>query len=87
MKGRDVAKNNNQKLKLAQKQWDILHNFEDRQKKSFLMSLTKNEALKIFRDLYQFAESISGMACNKNSALEKANALAEVHSMFMKVNP
>lgn len=71
--------------KLKQRRWEILHNFEHKQRELFLKNLTINEGIKIFSDLYQFAQKIGDKVYYKNLDLKKVNALSKVHSMFMNV--
>lgn len=69
---------------LEQRRWDIVHRFEHKLRESTLKSLTPAKSLKIFNDLYQFGQKID-KAFYKRFEPENVQALAKVHSIFMKV--
>lgn len=71
---------------LTNKRWEILHNFERKQKELFLKKLTINESLKILSDLYQFAQKVGDRTDYKKMDLRKIQTLSKVHFMFMRVN-
>lgn len=65
--------------------WDVLHKFEDNQKKVFLKKLSVDKSLQIFSHLYQFVCDTNDKKKLMKISLSKVNALAKTHSMFMKV--
>lgn len=67
------------------RRWDILHKFENNQKRVFLRKLTVNKSLQIFSQLYQFVCDVTAKKELMKIRLSKVNALAKTHSMFMKV--
>lgn len=68
---------------LRQRRWDILHSFETRQKKLFLKNLKIKDGQRIFRGLYQFAQSIN--KGYRQPDLKNIQNLVKAHLMFMKV--
>lgn len=67
------------------RRWNVLHKFENNQKKTFLRKLTVNKSLQIFSQLYQFVCDTNDKKGLMKISLSKVTALAKTHSMFMKV--
>lgn len=68
-----------------ERRWRILHNFEENQNRALLRRLTIPEGLRLFLNLYQFAQLLNNKAYYRQLDLNKIRELSRVHSMFMKV--
>lgn len=68
-----------------QRRWEILHRFEQEQKRLSLRKLTEEDSLKILIDLHQFAYKLGNKVNYERLDKEKVQTLARVHSMFQKV--
>lgn len=71
----------------ADSQWRILHDFEHKQKESFLKELTKTKATEMFKYFYQFARKIGDKDYYNKLNYKKVAALSKIHYMFMRVKP
>jgi hypothetical protein len=75
-------------LKVSNKRrWDILSDFECRQKAASFKKLTIKESLCDLENLYRFAQEVTDKKYYRKINLERIQALSKAHSLFMKVKP
>lgn len=70
---------------MLDRRWDILNNFEHKQKRLFLKKLTAKESINILENLYQFFQKIMDKKEYWKVNPGKMQALSKAHRLFMKV--
>lgn len=70
---------------MQKRNWDLVHKFEDKYKKSFLRNLTIKDSLAVFLDLYQFSYRLVNKKKVFGFNTDKMEALCKIHSIFNKV--
>lgn len=68
-----------------EKQWQIYHKFEERNKVSFLKEISGNDGFRILKDLHQFAYKLESKINSKKLDIARIKTLSNVHSIFGKV--
>ena len=70
---------------LKETRWQIYKKLEPKIKKRFLEKISEEDSLKMLSKLYQFTYNLKKKAADKKLALSKIKTLAEIHSIFGKV--
>lgn len=65
--------------------WQAYHNFEEREKASFLRNMSEKESLNILRELYEFTDGLKDKRHFTILDNDKIKHLARVHRIFGKI--
>ena len=65
--------------------WKQFHEAEERYRKEFLPKLSEAESIRIFKELYLFAERLPKNRTPRRMHFSKIRTLSRIHSLFSRV--
>lgn len=65
--------------------WQAYHNFEEKEKVSFLRKMSEKDSINILRQLYKFADGLKREPYFTRLDEDKVKSLIRVHRMFGKI--
>ena len=65
--------------------WQAYHNFEEKEKASFLRKMSEKDSINILRQLYKFADGLKRESYFTRLDEDKVKNLVRIHRMFGKI--
>ncbi|MBI1884096.1 MAG: hypothetical protein HYZ66_01245 [Chlamydiae bacterium] len=70
---------------MRKRSWDIVHQFEEKEKRRFLKNLSEKQSFKIYKEMWLFAQRTKMIPRRLVINPDKIKTLASIHALFGRV--